>query len=57
MNLLSSKKSQISKGHSMGASCCLIQVERWKVGEIAEPAEQEEPRQERPNKEKRVAVA
>ena len=47
MNLLSSKKSQISKGHSMGASCCLIEVERWKVGEMSLPDEQE----------KRVAVA
>jgi hypothetical protein len=34
----------------MGASCCLIQVERWKVGEIAEPVEQEE-------SEQRVAIA
>jgi trimethylamine-N-oxide reductase (cytochrome c) len=37
VNLLSSSKSQISKGHSMGASCCLIEVERWNVGQMAEP--------------------
>jgi len=41
VNLLSSSKSQISKGHSMSASCCLIEVERWKVGEMSLPAEQE----------------
>src|SRR5262249_19798781 len=52
LNLLSSKKSQISKGQSTGESCCLIQVERWKVGEAALPAEQQEPARE-----KRVAIA
>jgi trimethylamine-N-oxide reductase (cytochrome c) len=57
VNLLSSKKSQISKGHSMSASCCLIQVERWKVGDVSLPAEQEAHEREQPNKEKRVAVA
>ncbi|HEY9182311.1 MAG TPA: molybdopterin dinucleotide binding domain-containing protein, partial [Gammaproteobacteria bacterium] len=41
VNLLSSKKSQISKGHSMGASCCLIEVERWNAGEAALPAQEE----------------
>jgi trimethylamine-N-oxide reductase (cytochrome c) len=41
VNLLSSKKSQITKGHSMGASCCLIEVEKWKAGEVALPEEQE----------------
>jgi trimethylamine-N-oxide reductase (cytochrome c) len=39
VNLLSSKKSQITKAHSMGASCCLIEVEKWSAGEIAVPAE------------------
>ena len=57
VNLLSSKKSQISKGHSMGASCCLIQVERWNVGDVSLPVEEEELGQERPSKERRVAVA
>ena len=56
VNLLSSKKSQITKGHSMGASCCLIEVERWHVGEMAEPVE-EGSAHEQPNKERRVAVA
>ena len=37
VNLLSSSKSQISKAHSMGASCCLIEVERWSEGEISVP--------------------
>jgi len=43
VNLLSSPKSQIKKGHSMGASCCQIQVAKWVEGEMAipEPAEQE----------------
>jgi trimethylamine-N-oxide reductase (cytochrome c) len=41
VNLLSSPKSQIKKGHSMGASCCQIEVERWKVGEMALPAQKE----------------
>ncbi|HEY5665971.1 MAG TPA: hypothetical protein VIV64_04555, partial [Gammaproteobacteria bacterium] len=41
VNLLSSPKSQIKKGHSMGASCCQIQVERWNAGEMALPEEQE----------------
>jgi hypothetical protein len=41
VNLLSSRKSQISKGHSMGASCCLIEVEKWSAGEMASPGEQE----------------
>jgi trimethylamine-N-oxide reductase (cytochrome c) len=41
VNLLSSKKSQITKGHSMGASCCLIEVEKWSAGEMALPSEQE----------------
>jgi hypothetical protein len=50
VNLLSSKKSQISKGHSMGASCCLIEVERWNVAEAAVPAQEEK-------REKRKAVA
>jgi endogenous inhibitor of DNA gyrase (YacG/DUF329 family) len=52
VNLLSSKKSQISKGHSMSASCCLIEVERWNAGEVAVPAAQEEEQAE-----KRKAVA
>ena len=52
VNLLSSSKSQISKAHSMGASCCLIEVERWNMGEVSMPAAQEEKRAE-----KRKAVA
>ena len=52
VNVLSSSKSQISKAHSMGASCCLIQVERWSVGEVSMPAAKEEKRDE-----KRKAVA
>jgi endogenous inhibitor of DNA gyrase (YacG/DUF329 family) len=36
----------------MGASCCLIEVERWNAGEVAMPAAQEEKRDE-----KRKAVA
>jgi hypothetical protein len=38
VNLLSSSKSQISKAHSMSASCCLIEVEKWSAGEISVPA-------------------
>jgi trimethylamine-N-oxide reductase (cytochrome c) len=41
VNLLSSKKSQISKAHSMSASCCLIEVEKWNASEMASPVEQE----------------
>jgi trimethylamine-N-oxide reductase (cytochrome c) len=41
VNLLSSKKSQIGKAHSMAASCCLIEVEKWSAGEMASPVEQE----------------
>ena len=37
VNVLSSSKSQIRKAHSMGASCCLIEVEKWGAGEIALP--------------------
>jgi trimethylamine-N-oxide reductase (cytochrome c) len=37
VNLLSSSKSQIGKAHSMGASCCQIEVEKWKVGEASVP--------------------
>jgi trimethylamine-N-oxide reductase (cytochrome c) len=51
VNLLSSKKSQITKGHSMGASCCLIQVEKWNAAEATVPAQQEK------KEEKRKAVA
>ena len=51
VNLLSSSKSQISKAHSMSASCCLIEVELWNAAEMAVPAREEKPR------EKRVAVA
>jgi trimethylamine-N-oxide reductase (cytochrome c) len=41
VNLLSSKKSQITKAHSMSASCCLIEVEKWSAGEMASPVEPE----------------
>jgi hypothetical protein len=41
VNLLSSPKSQIKKGHSMGASCCQINVEKWAEGEAALPESQE----------------
>ena len=41
MNLLSSPKSQIKKGHSMGASCCQINVEKWIEAEIALPEREE----------------
>jgi trimethylamine-N-oxide reductase (cytochrome c) len=41
VNLLSSPKSQIKKGHSMGASCCQIDVEKWSMGEISLTEEQE----------------
>jgi trimethylamine-N-oxide reductase (cytochrome c) len=41
VNLLSSSKSQIRKAHSMGASCCLIEVEKWSAGEISLPAPEE----------------
>jgi hypothetical protein len=41
VNLLSSSKSQISKAHSMSASCCLIEVEKWNAGEMASPVEKE----------------
>jgi trimethylamine-N-oxide reductase (cytochrome c) len=54
VNLLSSKKSQIAKGHSMGASCCLIQVERWIAGEASMPVPEE---LEEKREEKRKAVA
>jgi len=37
VNLLSSSKSQIRQAHSMGASCCQIEVEKWKVGEVSVP--------------------
>jgi hypothetical protein len=47
VNLLSSKKSQIAKGHSMGASCCQIEVELWNAAEAALPAAQEEKREEK----------
>jgi hypothetical protein len=47
VNLLSSKKSQITKGHSMGASCCLIEVERWNAAEAAIPAEEEKREEQR----------
>ena len=52
VNLLSSSKSQIRKAHSMGASCCLIEVERWNAAEMAVPAREEERLEE-----KRAAVA
>jgi trimethylamine-N-oxide reductase (cytochrome c) len=41
VNLLSSPKSQIKKGHSMGASCCQIEVAKWHVGEQALPVQKE----------------
>jgi len=41
VNLLSSPKSQIKKAHSMSASCCQIEVEKWSVGEISLPVPQE----------------
>jgi molybdopterin guanine dinucleotide-containing S/N-oxide reductase-like protein len=41
VNLLSSPKSQIKKAHSMGASCCQIEVEKWSEGEISLPEPQE----------------
>ena len=41
VNLLSSSKSQIRKAHSMGASCCQIEVEKWSAGEIAMPPREE----------------
>ena len=41
VNLLSSSKSQINKAHSMGASCCLIEVEKWNAGEVSLPVEKE----------------
>jgi trimethylamine-N-oxide reductase (cytochrome c) len=41
VNLLSSSKSQISKAHSMSASCCLIEVEKWSMGEISVPVPEE----------------
>jgi molybdopterin guanine dinucleotide-containing S/N-oxide reductase-like protein len=41
VNLLSSPKSQIKKAHSMGASCCQIDVEKWSAGEISLPEPQE----------------
>jgi trimethylamine-N-oxide reductase (cytochrome c) len=40
VNLLSSPKSQIKKAHSMGASCCQIDVEKWSEGEISLPEPQ-----------------
>jgi trimethylamine-N-oxide reductase (cytochrome c) len=41
VNLLSSPKSQIKKAHSMGASCCQINVDRWSEGEMSLPEQQE----------------
>jgi trimethylamine-N-oxide reductase (cytochrome c) len=35
VNLLSSSRSQIRKAHSMGASCCQIEVEKWRMEQRA----------------------
>ena len=35
VNLLSSSRSQIRKAHSMGASCCQIDVERWNPDQVS----------------------
>ncbi len=43
INLLSSSRSQIRKAHSMGASCCQIDVEKWTAPPPAnERAEEQE---------------
>ena len=35
VNLLSSGRSQVRKAHSMGASCCQVDVEKWTTQEAA----------------------
>jgi anaerobic selenocysteine-containing dehydrogenase len=41
INLLSSSRSQIRKAHSMGASCCQIDVEKWTPPPSARAADQD----------------
>ena len=37
VNLLSSSRSQIRKAHSMGASCCQIEVDKWHPSQASMP--------------------
>ncbi len=37
VNLLSSSRSQIRKAHSMGASCCQIEVDKWHPDQASMP--------------------
>jgi hypothetical protein len=41
VNLLSAPRSQIKKGHSMSASCCQIDVEKWVEAQAALPEKEE----------------
>jgi len=41
VNLLSSSRSQIRKAHSMGASCCQIDVEKWRENQSSESPPQD----------------
>ena len=42
VNLLSSGRSQIRKAHAMGASCCQIQVEKWRQANADQPMPDDE---------------